>query len=705
MEITFPQNFDPVKVNKQALEVLNHPARFKVLNWHRKCRKTTLAVSELIRYAAKFPAPFWYVGPSYGLAKDTIWSDPRMLPAMVPGWHDPQMGLIARKETDLTVEFLHSHGKIHIYGADRPDLMRGPNPQGVVLDEFSVQKREVWTDVIQPIMRSNPSAWAMFLFTPKGKNHAYEVFGYGQRRLNNEWMSWKQDITESGVFDPNQIEAMKETTPARTFSQEYLCEFLEGEGQVFRGVKEVAVSIPTAPQEGHFYVMGLDLARTTDFTVMAVYDRTENRQVFQDRFNNISWPLQKSRIMEVARKYNNALVIVDATGVGDPIYEDLARAGLMINPYKITSSSKEAMIEKLSLFIEQRTIKIINIPETISEFDDFAYEESVTGVLRYGAPEGRHDDCFLAGTKVLTPEGNKPIEELGPGDLVVTRKGSKPIIFSRSSIKRTIKSPLGITGTPNHPVFTKKGLKPLSEVRDIDIIYIWNEKLLSMEERNTTVTQHPPEDISGFTSGNTMVGKNHPFHYTDKYGSTTLDKLRRGITSTTKTATLLTIPRKIWSLSRRATTFAWKCLNLKLEKEILTGQKNKVKDFIYLLLTGKINNPVQKGPVWSVIQNSYLRLTQAVDSVRRIASRETGREELGVVYNLQIADAPEYFANNILVHNCVIAHALAVSELHPISKPVIMSISRTPIQRKYESAKRDQYAEDEERLWSDWEQG
>lgn len=268
-------------------------------------------------------APFWYVGPSYGLAKDTIWTDPRMFPQYIPGWGDPQSGIIKKSETELRVDFLiGQRGQIHVYGADRPDLMRGPNPQGVVLDEFAVQKPEVWNDIIQPIMRSNPSAWCWFIFTPKGRNHAATVFDYGMKELDNEWKSWKLDVTESGIFIPSQIDAMRRTTPARTFAQEYMCEFLEGEGQVFRGVRDVCTAEPQKPIEGHYYVMGLDLAKTVDYTVMAIYDRATNSQVYQDRFNNIPWPMQKQRIFVTARKFNNCLIKIDATGLGDPIYED-----------------------------------------------------------------------------------------------------------------------------------------------------------------------------------------------------------------------------------------------------------------------------------------------------------------------------------------------------------------------------------------------
>lgn len=392
MEITIPYQFTPMPYMEP---VLADPHRFQVLNWHRKARKTTVAINQLIRWANVVKAPFWYVGPSYGLAKRTVWDDPRMFPQYIPEWGDPNSTLIHKRETELRVDFKSSGGQIYVFGADRPDLMRGPNPFGVVLDEFSVMKPEVWEDIVQPIMRANPQAWCWFLFTPRGKNHAHRVFQFGQRG-DKEWKSWKLTVEESGVFTPEAIENSKRDMPASTFSQELMCEFLEGEGSVFRGIREVMTAIPEKPKDGHYYVMGVDLAKYQDFTVITVYDRSTNAQVYQDRFQTLEWPYQKKKIKAISDHYNRALVVLDATGLGDPIADDLARDGVPIEPFKITEPSKKDLIEKLSISIEQKSIKMISLQETIFEFDNFSFEIGQTGRIRYSAPEGFNDDIVMA---------------------------------------------------------------------------------------------------------------------------------------------------------------------------------------------------------------------------------------------------------------------------------------------------------------------
>ena len=98
----------------------------------------------------------------------------------------------------------------------------------------------------------------------------------------------------------------------------------------------------------------------------------------------------------MARHYNNALCVIDATGIGDPICDDLMRAGLNVQPVKLTSETKKEIIEKLSIWIEQRIIRILNIPDTIREFKNFTYDISSTGRVRYEAPAGFNDDIVIS---------------------------------------------------------------------------------------------------------------------------------------------------------------------------------------------------------------------------------------------------------------------------------------------------------------------
>lgn len=304
----------------------------------------------------------------------------------------PEQIIEKLNESELVVYF--KNGSIlQLKGADDPDALRGPNPVGVVLDEFAKMKYEAW-GVIEPILRAN-DGWCWFVGTPKGKNH---LFNHYQRGLedHHEWYSMLLKASTSGIIASDQLAESRKSMSQALYNQEWECEFLEGEGQVFRGVREVLTATPQKPIQDHLYVIGCDLAKVQDYTVLTVYDRKDNAQVYQDRFQTIEWPFQKKRIAELSKHYNNAVVVLDSTGLGNPIYDDLARAGLPIVAYNITEPSKKELIEKLSIWIEQKRIRMINLEQTLFEFDNFAYEIGATGRIRYGAPQGFHDDIVIS---------------------------------------------------------------------------------------------------------------------------------------------------------------------------------------------------------------------------------------------------------------------------------------------------------------------
>lgn len=380
---------DPDRMMPHQQEVLWLDAhRFKVLIWHRRARKTTTAINEIVKQALVTPGVYWHLFPTYAEAKNSIWRDQKMLFGNIP-----EEIIEKKNESELIVYF--KNGSIYqLIGADNADRLRGAGPMGIVLDEYDTMKDDVWP-TIEPILRAN-GGWAWFVGTPKGKHKLYAFYKRGQDPNFPEWKSYLLKASESGVIKAHELFESKRTSSQSLYNQEYECEFLEGIGSVFRNVRDAATAIPRPPSMGHMYVMGVDLAKVQDFTVITIYDRANNEQVYQDRFQTLEWPFQKKRIIEIARHYNNALVSLDATGLGDPIADDLIRAGLAVDPVKITNELKKEMIEKLSIWIELRKCKFINMAETLEEFDNFSYEISSNGRIVYNAREGSHDDIVIS---------------------------------------------------------------------------------------------------------------------------------------------------------------------------------------------------------------------------------------------------------------------------------------------------------------------
>lgn len=343
---------------------------------------------ELVKQAYLRVGVYWHVFPTYTEAKDAVWRDPAMLFNIIP----PEM-IQSRNDTELIVEFKNG-SLLQLKGADKPERLLGSGPMGVVLDEFAEMKFETWQRIVEPILRAN-GGWCWFVGTPKGKNHLFELYQRGQQP-SNEWRSWRVRSSESGVISQDQLIEAKKSMTQSLYNQEMECDFLEGEGSVFRGVREIMTADYQKPYPDHLYVAGIDLAKVTDYTVVSIFDRQRNNQVYQERFNKLEWPYQKAKIKSIVDHYNNALAVIDSTGLGDPICDDLTRSGIAVNAFKITEQTKKDLIEKLSIFIEQKNIKLLPLDESIFEYDNFSYEIGKTGKIRYGALEGFNDDIVLS---------------------------------------------------------------------------------------------------------------------------------------------------------------------------------------------------------------------------------------------------------------------------------------------------------------------
>lgn len=378
---------DTSKMMPHQVEVIQDPTRFKVLIWHRRCRKTTTAISELLKQACLVKGVYWHVFPTFAEAKNAVWIDPNMLFRVIP----PEI-ILKKNESELSVT-LKNGSIIKLVGSDNPDRLRGAGPLGMVLDEYDTMKDDVWP-IVEPILRAN-GGWAWFIGTPKGRAKLYDLYNRGQNGTP-EWKSWLLKASQSGVIPGHELQAAKETATTNLFNQEYECEFLEGVGSVFRNVRDVCTAAAQKPIPGHLYVIGVDLAKVQDWTVLTVYDRATNKQVYQDRFQKLDWPYQKSRIIAAAQFYNNALCYVDATGIGDPIVDDLLRARVSVEPIKLTNEIKKEIVEKLSIWIDQRRIRMLPTEETLLEFDNFTYEISRQGRIVYNAREGYHDDIVIS---------------------------------------------------------------------------------------------------------------------------------------------------------------------------------------------------------------------------------------------------------------------------------------------------------------------
>jgi len=370
-------------------EVFASKARFLVIDAGRRWGKSLTGLNWLLQGVCDEGGVHWWVAPVYAQSKMAF----RQMELAAKRGGAEQ--LLRKSLSELRWEFPNG-AVMEFKSADNPDNLRGSGLKRVVIDEAARVRRDVWEEVIRPAV-SDTHGRVMFISTPKGKNYFYELWTRGQDALQPEYWSPKPlPSTDNPMISEQDIEQARRSLPADVFAQEYMAEFLENQAGVFRGIRECARSVRMGPVPGEVYYAGLDLARLTDFTVLTILD-SAGRQVYLDRYNTLDWAVQKRRIIEAVREYG-ARLLIDSTGIGDPIYDDLRRAGLAVSGYKFTSVSKKQLIEALMLAFEQRQISILDDPVQRGELEVFEYTLSPGsgGQVHYSAPAGYHDDCVIA---------------------------------------------------------------------------------------------------------------------------------------------------------------------------------------------------------------------------------------------------------------------------------------------------------------------
>ena len=101
-------------------------------------------------------------------------------------------------------------------------------------------------------------------------------------------------------------------------------------------------------------------------------------------------------------------MLIDSTGLGDPIYDELRREQVPVEGYKLTNASKAELIENLSIQIEQHKISYPKLPELIAELKMYGWTKTKGGNIIYNAPEGYHDDIVISLALAAWMQRNPP---------------------------------------------------------------------------------------------------------------------------------------------------------------------------------------------------------------------------------------------------------------------------------------------------------
>jgi phage FluMu gp28-like protein len=242
-----------VELHPKQTEVFNDDHRFKVVAAGRRFGKSRLAAWTLIIEALKSKEKdVFYVAPTFQQAKDIMWTVLKEL------GHE----VIKTVHENTAVITLVNDRKIYLKGSDRPDTMRGVGLAYVVVDEYADMKPQVFEQILRPAL-SDVKGGALFIGTPKGRNHFYELYQMAQKDEDEDWVSFHFTSFDNPLLDPKEIEAAKKSMSSFSFRQEYLASFEAASSELFKEEWIHYVDSDDTPSDGSYYI-AVDLAGFED---------------------------------------------------------------------------------------------------------------------------------------------------------------------------------------------------------------------------------------------------------------------------------------------------------------------------------------------------------------------------------------------------------------------------------------------------------
>lgn len=292
--------------------------------------------------------------------------------------------------------------------AENPESIVSKGYHRVIVDEAALIANEmVFKQRILGVARKK-DAKVFLISTPRGKNWIYPLFLKGQDPSESNYLSIHQPYSRNPYFSKT-LETLIHDLPEYLYRQEYLAEFIEDGQSVFRGIERCIVgpevSFPSAQQEWHpdiegisnrRFVVGLDLAKSIDFTVLYGMDIDSGECVYYRRFNRCDYKEVLRIAAEACKRLNDATLVYDSTGVGAGLGDFIDEYGISSHAFTFTNESKNELINKLILAIEHGKIKIPSISTILKELRGYSFEVTKTGKITFNAPAGSHDDCVIA---------------------------------------------------------------------------------------------------------------------------------------------------------------------------------------------------------------------------------------------------------------------------------------------------------------------
>ena len=314
----------PFSFTPAQLKIKQDPARFKIVRAGRKFGKTTLAERIAMEGLGPPNSSWWHIAPTYKQAKLISWDKfKRIIPLEAMGKKP--------NDTDLIIT-LKNGSRLYLMGSDDEDSLRGPEPNGVTLEEAAFHKPDVWSKVLRPNLMPKKGT-AYFITTPAGYNWFKDLEDEARRLISmgdKEWAVFHYSCFDNPYISRKEIEdARRDCDTDEIWRQEYLAEYESSVGRVFssfsdnRHVKRV--ELPSGIFEAW---RAVDWGMRDDTACLWGFLRGNTLCIYREYSeNNLSAPAQ-AKIIKDMTSYKEH---VQRTAIShDAAKEDSAMKGLTV---------------------------------------------------------------------------------------------------------------------------------------------------------------------------------------------------------------------------------------------------------------------------------------------------------------------------------------------------------------------------------------
>lgn len=222
MVINLPHLFEARPYQVPLLKAFDEGFKRLIQVWHRRSGKDKVDVNLVAREMQENSGIYYYFFPTYSQGKKALWEG-RGKDGVRYIDHFPAELVTSINQTEMKINY--KNGSIfQIIGTDNIDSIVGTNPRGCVFSEYSLQNPKVW-QFIRPILKEN-GGWAIFNFTPRGKNHAFDLLEMA-KKFPQRWFHQVLTVEDTGVLTLDDIqEEREEGMSEEMIQQEYYCSFM-----------------------------------------------------------------------------------------------------------------------------------------------------------------------------------------------------------------------------------------------------------------------------------------------------------------------------------------------------------------------------------------------------------------------------------------------------------------------------------------------